>query len=225
MIPVEVKVSSKATSDAAKDVDMVDVKHHKNHDVSCSPAPPQIKPPPGFGNDTLANVSTVPIKITRDVDEQAHCSTYSTVRNSNASIEFSLNEIIPPLNQVPIITEAATLFPLPQQQSIVPALDFSHTSLPVPSVNTDMEVLNGNVGDSTFIFGGMETANPFVTTDTSANPLFSNLSTIIDDDSNVNKNNSCYDSNGTDVRNFLNTNLLSSLWMDESKTNNPWAEK
>ena len=70
--------------------------------------------------------------------------------------------------------------------------------------------------ESVRIFGDLKTANPFVVDPA---PSFCITNSI-----NHNPAVPNYESS-TDGANWLNSGLLNSLWADESKTKNPWANK
>jgi len=180
----------------------------------------KIKPPPGFGGSSTP-MPTLP----------GQTSTYNNpvtghmikVATNPAPGLLPPNGILPPIMQSLTPTESSSLFHLPQQQqqSLIPGLNLPQSSQALYPLIIGSELLN-NKADSVRIFGDMQTANPFVAVDPPVSPSFPMLNPGVYQNSTVPNNN--YENN-TDVTNFLNAGLLNSLWMDESKTNNPWAGK
>lgn len=145
-----------------------------------------------------------------------------------------------------VADSSSLLFQMPQQQqqhSILPIAGLMANSMhqdPLYSFQTGRSNLPSSVEESIHIFGDMRTANPFVM-DTP--PLAFSVSNNNNNSRSSNHSvthNGHHDnfvpsiipdlvaktSNTADDTKWLNSNLLNSLWMDEtSETNNPWASK
>lgn len=183
----------------------------------------KIKPPPGF--DSVSGKNIAHDEQTTAYNDISYKDNLINLTASPASDKLSLNMILSQERQRLTSAESSSLFhlPLQQQQSIIPGLNLPHSSQHIPPFNSGSEMLNDREGNAR-IFGGIQTANPFVTLDNPIHPSIPLLNSAMNENyagANYNHN----DSNNTDVTKFLNAGLLNSLWMDESTTNNPWAEK
>ncbi|OEU18425.1 hypothetical protein FRACYDRAFT_236703 [Fragilariopsis cylindrus CCMP1102] len=200
-------------TDATEKTSSYRINNNMVHHHSPAPSLPDVvKPPPGFGGSV-----TMP-------DQLYNTLTYNPVPTNPAL------SLLPLHGLAPATDHSSSLYQLPQQQqhSIIPGLNLPPNSAQAslyPSNNVGSDLLNSKA-DSSRIFGeygDVQTANPFVV-DPAPSLSMSNAATSNGnhDSSSVPNN---YENNNTDVTKFLNAGLLNSLWMDESKTNNPWAEK
>ena len=203
-----------AMTDATEKTSSYRINNNMVHHHSPAPSLPDVvKPPPGFGGSV-----TMPGQL------------YNTLTYNPVPTNPALS-LLPLHGLAPAADHSSSLYQLPQQQqqhSIIPGLNLPPNSAQAslyPSNNVGSDLLNSKA-DSSRIFGeygDVQTANPFVV-DPAPSLSISNAATC-----NGNHNSSSvpnnYENNNTDVTKFLNAGLLNSLWMDESKTNNPWAEK
>jgi hypothetical protein len=183
-----------------------------HHHSSAPSLPDVVKPPPGFGGSV-----TMPAQL------------YNTLTYNPVPAKTALS-LLPIHGLAPAVDHSSSLYQLPQQQqhSIIPGLNLPPNSTQAslyPSNNVGSDLLNSKA-DSIRIFGDygdIQTANPFVV-DPVPSLSISNAVTCSGNHNSFSLPNN-YENNNTDVTKFLNAGLLNSLWMDESKTNNPWAEK
>jgi hypothetical protein len=199
------------TDAAAEKTSSYQINNNMVHHHSSSPSLPDVvKPPPGFGGSI-----TMPTQL------------YNTSAYNPGPANPALS-LLPIHGLAPAADHSSSLYQLSQHQqhSIIPGLNLPPNSTQAslyPSNSVGSDLLN-NKADSIRIFGDygdIQTANPFVVDPV---PSFS-----ISNAANGNHNSSSvpnnHENNNTDVTKFLNAGLLNSLWMDESKTNNPWAGK
>jgi len=136
---------------------------------------------------------------------------------------------------VPTSDSISSLFHLPQQgiNSMIPMPGLTQSSTPQEALyplQNERSDLTTRVEESIRIFGDMRTTNPFVInpppsafSDPNNKPITKKQ---LDDVQNASMiSNFVADGNyATDDTKWLNSNLLNSLWMNESnETNNPWA--
>ena len=224
--------------------------------LSSPVVPSLIKPPPGFGGSPttptpISNPTTsVPTYSGEPLVAHYHLSPMPTNQTANPP-----GMPLPPLSspgrgildqviqgRAALADSSSLLFQMPQQQhqqhSILPIAGLMANSMhqdPLYSFQTGRSNFPSSVEESIHIFGDMRTANPFVM---ETPPLAFSVSNNGNNQS-VNHNGHhdnfvpsiipdfvAESANTSDGTKWLNSNLLNSLWMDEtSETKNPWASK